>query len=273
MYSNESMLQFTGYTTIRLLPPGGMTDIFMARDPKKRPVVIRCLRDEFAQQRKWRKNFIRGAEILQDFDHPNIVRLIELNPDSFPPYMVLEYLNAKTLRSLILAKDTLITDHLLVLLRQMASALYYVHSMGYLHLDFKPDNLLVAEDPHVTLIDFDLITPRSRRPFRVKELGGTLFYLPPEAQRHRRLGERADIYAFGVTAYEMVKFHKPFSGETVEEARKAQLDASTPPTPIQSKETSIHPGLESIILKCLAKVPDDRYPSMSQVLKALDSLA
>lgn len=265
------MYQFPGYTTIRRLPAGGMTDAYVARDTKKTPVVIRALREEFAKKRKWRNSFLESAAILSELDHPSIVRMRELH-DSPPYYMVVEYIESKSLRSLILNKDPMIDAHRLSMLRQMASALYYMHSKGYLHLDFKPDNLLVRDDASVVLIDFDLATARMKRPPRLRELDGTPFYMPPESLRRRRVDELCDIYAFGITAYEMINYHKPFQADTLQLARRAQANPSSKPIPFRTGITNVPPALQDLVLKCLAKNPGDRYPSMSLVLKDLDDL-
>lgn len=248
-----------------------MTDAYLARDSRKRSVVIRCLREELARKRKWRKSFLQGAEVLQNFDHPNIVKVVETK-DEFPYYMVVEYVESKSLRSLILNKDPLIGSHRLFMLRQMASALYYIHQQGYLHLDFKPDNLLIREDASVVLIDFDLAIPRQSRPQKLKDLDGTPFYMPPESLRRHRVDDLCDIYAFGITAYEMINYHKPFQADTLKKARHAQANPTAKPIPFRSGLTNVPADLQNLVFKCLAKDPKDRYPSMSLVLKDLEDL-
>ena len=265
-------MNLLGHTVVRRLPLGGMTEIYIVLDEQRNRLVIRRMREEFAHQRRWRKAFERGAKILASLDHPHIVKLLSHGVDEGVPFMVLEYVDAENLRTLLLARKDLLTTHLLHLLRQLASTLYYVHSMGFLHVDFKPENILVSAEAHVTLIDFDLSVRKRQRQTRVKEVDGTPFYLPPEALLHHRLDERADIYALGVTAYEMVTFHKPFRGETLREAHAAQTAAGVEPAPLALDSAKLPRALEALILKCLAKDPADRYPSMSLVLKALDNL-
>jgi eukaryotic-like serine/threonine-protein kinase len=261
-----------GYTVVRRLHLGGMTDIYIVLNERQERLLIRRMREEYAHQRRWRRAFERGAEILRTLEHPHIVRLLSHGVDQNVPYMVMEYVEAENLRTLLLARHELLTTHLLHLLRQLASALYYVHSMGYLHVDFKPENILISPAAHATLIDFDLAVRKRQRQTRVKEVDGTPFYLPPEALLRHRLDERADIYAFGVTAYEMVNYHKPFRGETLREAHAAQTTVGVEPAPLLLDTTKLPHALEALILKCLAKDPADRYPSMSLVLKALDNL-
>ncbi len=257
---------------IRRLPPGGTTDIYVARGLDSQVVVIRLLRPEFASKKKWRQLFFQGFEIMQSLDHPNIVRGIAIGDDADLPYAVIEYIDSQTLRSQILHRDEIIPNNLLFLLRQMASALYHVHSMGYLHLDFKPDNILLDKEAHLTLIDFDLALPLQRQAIKLKELDGTPPYLPRETLLKHTVDERTDIYALGVTAFEMITHRKPFGGHSPKEARTAQTDMSLPPGPLAGRFGAVTSSLESLIYKCLAKDPKERYPAMSLVVKALDDL-
>lgn len=266
------MVEFDDYTILRRLDPGGMTEIYLASKKGSEPVILRCMRPEFARKRKWRKMFFHGAEILQVLDHPNVVRILDVKRSYPLPYMVLEYVPSRTLRSLILNRDAIIHHNLLLLMRQMAAALGHVHSSGFLHLDFKPENLLVDEKAHVTLIDFDLATRRRGRPARVRTLDGTPFYMPREMLLHRTVDERTDIYALGVTAYEMVVYRKPFGGYTLGEAQVAQADLTTLPDLLASNSDGVTTELQQVIFKCLAKEPAARYPSMGLVQKALESL-
>lgn len=266
------MEEFAGYTIIRRLPPGGMTDLYLALDRNKNRMVIRCLRDPYAGQRKWRKSFFRAAKILSEFDHPNIIRIYDASHVGKQPYMVLEYIEAQNLRSLILHRDEMMSHNALHIMRQMAEALYQVHRMGYLHLDFKPDNILVREDASAVLIDFDLVTKSKSRPVRLKRASGTPFYMPPETLAHNKVDERTDVYAWGVTAYEMLAFHKPFEANTIEKAHAAQTDKTSIPDRLKNHNPEVPDALESIILKCLAKAIEARYPSMGLVLKDLKLL-
>lgn len=265
-------MNLLGHTVVRRLPPGGMTDLYVVLNDQRQRRVIRRMRPAYAAQRRWRRAFERGAEILQSLDHPHIVKLISHGVEVDIPYMVLEYIDADNLRSLLLSRNPLLTSHRLHLLRQLASVLNYVHSMGFLHVDFKPDNILVNADAQVTLIDFDLAVRNRQRQTHIKEVDGTPFYLPPEVLLRHRLDQRADIYAFGVTAYEMVSFHKPFRGETLQAARTAQTTIGVKPEPLPQGAGKLPKALESLIFKCLAKDPADRYPSMSLVTQALDNL-
>ncbi len=266
--------EFAGYSIIRNLAGGGLTRLYVARDAQQNRVVIRQLTEDSARNRHIKKNFFHSAEILSKLRHPNIIRFISAGYQDKIPFMVLDYVESRTLRELILQRDALLANNVLSFMRQLAAALYYIHSNHYLHLDFKPENILVANDGHVYVIDFDLAMriPRWWWNRKIRQLPGTPSYMAPEMQKERLVDERSDIYSFGVTCYEMVTYHKPFEADKIEKARADQLDPNVPPIKPRQHNSAIPAALESLILKCLAKKPEDRYPSMSLVIRDLEAM-
>jgi len=266
--------EFAGYNVVRPLGSGGMTCLLLALDAHHRHVVIRYLREEFAKRWSYRRHFFDGAKVMQTLNHPHISRLIKTGYVGKVPYMVLEYIEAKTLRDVMLAKDHILTDNTLSLMRQLAALLSYIHSAGYLHLDFKPENLLVRADGVIFVIDFDLALP-IKRPWwcrRLRELPGTPAYVAPETLETHRVDARSDIYSLGVIFYEMLTFHKPYEADKLEQARAAQMNPAIPPTPLRQHNPQIAPAIEALVLKCLAKRPEDRYPSMSLVIRDMEKI-
>ena len=264
--------EFAGYSIVRNLSGGGMTRLFVALDSAQNRVVLRYLLENWARKWRFRKRFFHGAKVLSKLKHPQIVNLIKTGYEGRLPYMVLEFVESRTLRDLILYRDPLLTQNVLSLMRQMATALFYIHSQGFLHLDWKPENILVRPDGHIVVIDFDLALKRKRRPTRVKELPGTPSYIAPEALTRRVVDERSDIYSLGVTFYEMLTYHKPFEGDKIEQVRAAQIDPNIPPTRLRQYNPAVPVAMESLVLKCLAKQPDDRYPSLSLVIRDLEAI-
>jgi serine/threonine-protein kinase len=134
-----------------------------------------------------------------------------------------------------------------------------------MHLDFKPENVLVTRNGSVRLIDFDLAQPIPEEPVKLSKNPGTPGYMAPEQLSREPVGLRADIFAYGVATYEILTNHKPFPGETPAEILAAQLNEAGP-VPPREHNPAIPPPMEKVILKCLARDPDRRYPYMS-VLK------
>jgi len=266
--------EFAGYDVIRPLGGGGMTRLLLALDGHHRHVVVRYLLEEFARRWRYRRQFFRGAKVIQQLNHSQITRLIKTGYQGRVPYMVLEYIEGKSLRDLLLAKDHLLTDNTLSLMRQLAALLSYIHSAGYLHLDFKPENLMVRQDGVIFVIDFDLARP-IHCPWwcrRMRELPGTPAYVAPEVLHCHTVDVRSDIYSLGMVLYEMLTFHKPYENSRIDQELAAQANPAIPPTKPRHYNAQIAPALEQIVLKCLAKRPEERYPSMSLVIRDMEAI-
>ena len=147
-------------------------------------------------------------------------------------------------------------------------ALEQVHDSGFIHLDFKPENILVTRNAQVRLIDFDLAQPKPEEPRKMAGNPGTPAYMAPEHLQHLALDQRADVFAFGVTAYEVLTFAKPFPGDTPDEILRKQMNQEL----ISPRELNpgIPPAMEKIILKCLERDMAERYPYMSVVVRHLE---
>lgn len=264
--------EFAGYSITRRLASGGMTYLFVGVDAMQNRVVIRRLKPEYVRDRRTRTNFLHGAEVLAKLHHPNVVRLIKAGTYQDEPYTVVEYVEARNLRELILRKDPLVYQNILTIMRQMAAALSFVHLSGYLHLDFKPENLIVRNDGLVILIDFDLALERKPKPIKLSPLPGTFAYLPPETLTRSLVDDQTDIYAFGVTCYEMLTGHKPYEGVTLDDARRAQTDPNARPMRLRFHNVNVPPAMENLVFKCLAYRQEDRYPSISLVMRDLETM-
>lgn len=259
-----------GFNILEKLNRGGMADIYHVSDTAGHEFVLRVLLPEF----RWRwariRQFNWGCKVLSQLGpHPNIIRYYGTGRDEGLRYAVLEYIAGPNLRDKILRADPLLEIERLKLLRGMATGLAHVHEHGFIHLDFKPENVLVPEDYEPKLVDFDLSARRPRRPLRLKSLSGTLSYWAPEQILRQPIDERADIFAFGMTAYELVTGRKPFTGNTREEILEKYKDFKQHLVPPRSRVPALAVAIERVILKCLEKDPAHRYPSMRLVVRDL----
>ena len=264
--------EFAGYAITRRLASGGMTYLYVGVDSHQQRVVIRRIKPEYLRDKRVRTQFLHGAEILSKLHHPNLVRLLKAGTFQDEPFMVVEYVESRSMRELILKRDPMLTDNILTMFRQMAAALMAVHVGGYWHLDFKPENLIVRNDGLVVLVDFDLALERKSKPIKLSPLPGTSTYLPPETLLRSQVDDQTDIYGFGVTCYEMLTGHKPFEGITPEESKRLQLDPNAHPKRLRLHAVEVPQAMETLISKCLAYRQTDRYPSMSLVLRDLETL-
>lgn len=252
---------------------GGMSCLSLGVDAAQHRVLIRKLKPELAGERRMREAFAHGAAVLAKIHHPNVVRFVRAGmTEDHQLYTVLEYVDGHNLKELILSRSVLLKLNPLALIRQMAAALCAVHHAGFLHLDFKPENLMVTDDGRVVLVDFDLAHERKPKPFRIHPLPGTFAYLPPETIEHETVCEQTDIYAFGVTCYELLTYHKPFEADTVAQEHRQQLDAHAKPRSLSHFGVHVQPQLERVIFKSLARFPGDRYPSMALVQRDIETL-
>jgi len=136
-----------------------------------------------------------------------------------------------------------------------------------MHLDFKPENILVTRNGSVRLVDFDLALPKPDKPVKVSKNPGTPAYMSPQQLKREAFDARADIFSFGVMAYELLTYEKPFDGNNAEEILRKQLSGDL--VPMLELNPDIPPALEKIVSKCLQVDPDKRYPYMSVVVRDL----
>jgi serine/threonine-protein kinase len=250
-----------------LLNSGGMADIWMASDSRGKTFALRKLKKEMRFNFTARRRFSRGNKILSQLaGNDNIVGYIEHGSD----YLLMDYVEAENLKTLFARHDPILTENVAQILIDMAAGLSHVHENGFMHLDFKPENVLVSRNAAVRLIDFDTAQPIPKKPVRLSQNPGTPGYMAPEQLKREPLDARADIFAYGVSAYELLTNHKPFPGETPKEILAAQMDPAGP-VPLREHNPELPPALENVVLKCLERDPERRYPITGMMLRELQS--
>ena len=262
---------FAGFTILERINRGGTADIYLATDPVGNRYTLRVLLAELESNGPRARQFINGCKILTKMNHPNVVHLYQSGKQDGMPYAVLEHVEGWNLKEKILRNDDGLKSNRMRLLLGMAAALAHVHDRDYLHLDFKPENVLVNHEYDPKLIDFDLAVPRPDEPKRVAHPSGTVAYWAPEQIAKEPVDERADIFAFGVTAYEMLSGKKPITGTTREEILEKYSDFNRHLVPLRDRVPNVPPAIDRVIVKCLEKQVSRRYPSMSLVLRDLQT--
>ncbi len=250
-----------------LLNSGGMADIWLAADARGKVYALRRLKKELRFNFTARRRFARGNQILAQLSgSDNIVGYVEHGGD----YLLMDYVEAENLKSLFARQDPLLTENVAQILIDMAAGLNDVHENGYMHLDFKPENVLVSRNGAVRLIDFDMAQPLPERPVKFSKNPGTPGYMAPEQLQRQGIDGRADIFAYGVAAYELLTNKKPFPGDSPGEILAAQL-AEAGPVPLRELNPGVPPALEKVVGKCLEREPDRRYPFTGVLLRELQS--
>jgi serine/threonine protein kinase len=255
-----------------LINSGGMADIWLATNPQNQAYALRRMHDRLRFNFLAKKRFLRGCEVLSKIhNHEYVIGYFEHGKINGTPYLLMEYVESSNLKQLFVRSDPLLAAHLRTILIDMALALEHVHDSGFLHLDFKPENLLVSRNAKVRLVDFDLSQPKPDKPRKLWKYPGTPAYMAPEQLLRKPIDHRADIFAFGVAAYELMTRKRPFVGETGEEVLRKQLDRSWELIQPRQANPDIPVALERIILKCLERDPDKRYPFMSVLVRDLQA--
>jgi serine/threonine-protein kinase len=248
-----------------------MADIWLVTDERNKPYALRKLRDNLRFNFLARSRFKRGCQILSQLNESDfIVGYVEHGKADGIPYLLMDYVEADNLKQLFGRSDPVLAENVAQILIDMAIGLSHVHESGFMHLDFKPENVLITRNGNVQIIDFDLAQPIPEKPKRMSKNPGTPAYMAPEQLQRQAIDSRADIFAYGVAAYELVTNHKPFPGETPGEILERQLDQSGPMLP-RKYNPDILPALEKIILKCIEREPDKRYPYMSMLVRDLQN--
>jgi len=259
------------YTLHELINSGGMSAIWLATDDAGQQFAVRLMLHHSLFGFAEKKRFLTGCEVLRDIQgHGCIIGYIEHGKLSGELALVMEYVEGENLKLLMARQDPTLTEHIAQVLIDMAEALEHLHDAGFMHLDFKPENVVLTRNGSVRLVDFDLAQPIPNPPRRLAKNPGTPGYMAPEQLLRQPVDHRADIWAYGVTAYELLTFRKPFPGESPDDVLRRQLDRSEFARPRQLN-SDIPPALENIILKCLERDMAKRYPVTSLLVHDLRS--
>jgi len=254
-----------------LLNNGGMAEIWLVTDGRGKPFALRRLRGNLRFNLLARRRFLRGCEVLSRLNQSEyVVGYVEHGKMEGTLYMLMDYVEAENLKMLFARHDPVLTENVAQILIDMALGLADVHESGYMHLDFKPENVLVSRNGGVRLIDFDIAQPIPEKPKKLSKNPGTPAYMAPEQLQRKPIDPRVDIFAYGVAAYELLTNQKPFPGESPGEILARQLDPAGP-IPPRTHNPEIPAVLEKVVMKCLAREPDRRYPFMSVLVRDLQN--
>lgn len=249
------------YEIICSVGEGGMANVYLAYDViLNRKVAVKILRGDLAEDEKFVRRFQREAIAASSLNHPNIVEVYDVGEDDGKYFIVMEFVEGKTLKQLIKKRGALTLAEVVDIMLQLTSAIACAHESYIIHRDIKPQNVIILEDGRLKIMDFGIAAQlNSNELTQTNSVMGTVYYLPPEQANGTATTTKSDIYSLGILMYELVVGKVPFRGESPVEVAIKQMKESIPD--IVSYNPDIPQSIENIILKACAKNPKNRYDS------------
>ncbi len=260
------------YKLLSLLGKGGMGEVYKAVDTGDSSIVaIKLLSDALLEDPENHRRFHNEGRLLAGFSHPNIVKVLEIGESDKQSYIAMEYLSGGTLKEFLQKNHPLPEVQVQNLLLQIAGGIAEIHRHNIIHRDIKTGNIMLDESEKIRIMDFGL--SKSSLVTTMTNLGtvmGTLGYVAPEQITGTRIDHRVDIFSFGVTLYEMLLNKLPFSGEN-EMALIHAIFNYTPPL-LSDLRPDLSSEWHSILKKCLAKNPEQRFQTSEEIIEAIKAI-
>ncbi len=277
--TNKTLKQ---YTILEEIGKGGMGEVYLAKDSALgRKVAIKVLTENMEQDPSARERFVREARSAAALDHPFICKVYETGEHEGQAFLVMEYLEGKTLKERIEDEEVLTLRESIQITLEIAEALEKAHNSGIIHRDLKPANIILTPQGHVKVMDFGLakwveteeepdleqaLQTMTQHATLTEEgaIAGTLAYMSPEQARGKKLDRRSDIFSLGLMFYEMTTGRHPFMKTSGIETLSAILRDPTPPPQVRPK--SVNPQVAPLFRKALAKDKDKRYQDVKEFI-------
>jgi eukaryotic-like serine/threonine-protein kinase len=253
------------YEVGRLLGAGGMAEVFEGRDRLlARRVAIKVLQAQFARDPSFLIRFKREAQAAASLSHPNIVGVYDTGSEDGTHFIVMEYVDGRTLKDVIRAEGPLYPERAAEICEDVCSALAAAHARGLIHRDIKPGNVMLTPDGKVKVMDFGIARATTSETItQTAAVVGTAQYISPEQAQGQTVDFRSDLYSVGCCLYEMLTGTVPFTGATP--VAIAYRHVREDPTPPRMLNPDVPPPLEAIVLKAMAKLPDNRYQTAAEL--------
>ncbi len=270
----DTFYRFDGYEIIEELGVGATATVYKARDVHlNRLVALKVIHKELTKNEEFLKRFYQEARIIATIDHPAIVKIYHINPDSERPYLIEELVEGKNLKEIITERSPVFPDEIaLFVLFRIVSGLKEVHRKGIIHRDLKPENILIGNDGSVKIVDFGLAhLPGVERLTISGMLLGSLAYASPEQIRGEQITPASDIFSLGVVFYQFITGVHPFD-DSMNGEITALINSilNKRAEPISNLIPYVSPGVEKIILKMLEQDPENRYRDAGELFDEIE---
>jgi serine/threonine-protein kinase len=249
------------------LGQGGMAEVFRGRDTRLgRDVAIKVLRAELAGDPTFLARFRREAQSAASLNHPNIVSVYDTGDDNGVPFIVMEYVEGRTLREILRTQGRMLPQRALEIVADVCAALEHAHEQGIVHRDIKPANVMLTSNGTVKVMDYGIaraITASTATMTQTAAVIGTAQYLSPEQARGEHVDARSDVYSTGCLLYELLTHQPPFTGDSP--VAVAYQHVREDPTLPSVVNPDVEPAAEAVVMKAMAKNPGNRYQTAAEM--------
>lgn len=257
------------YQIVKTIGEGGMANVYLANDKiLDRKVAIKVLRGDLANDEKFIRRFQREAQSVANLSHPNIVEVYDVEEEEGQHYIVMEYIEGKTLKQLLQKRGSLTLSEVIDIMLQLTDGLAHAHDAYIIHRDIKPQNIMIQDDGLVKITDFGIaMALNATQLTQTNSVMGSVHYLPPEQANGKSSTIKSDIYSLGILMYELITGSVPFKGDNAVEIALKHLKEKIPS--IRRQNPTIPQSVENIVLRATAKNPKNRYDSVKDMNKDL----
>ena len=253
------------YEVVKSIGEGGMANVYLAQDTiLDRKVAIKVLRGDLSSDDKFIRRFQREALSVSNLSHPNIVEVYDVGEEDGQHYIVMEYIDGKTLKQLLKKRESLTLSEVIDIMTQLTDGISHAHESYIIHRDIKPQNIMIEDDGRVKITDFGIaMALNATQLTQTNSVMGSVHYLPPEQASGKSATIKSDIYSMGILMYELLTGSVPFKGDNAVEIALKHMKEKIPS--IRKQDPSIPQSVENILLKATAKNPRNRYDSAKEM--------
>ncbi len=253
------------YEIVKSIGEGGMANVYLANDTiLDRKVAVKVLRGDLSGDDKFIRRFQREALAVSNLSHPNIVEVYDVGEEDGEHYIVMEYIEGKTLKQLLKKRESLTLTEVIDIMTQLTDGIAHAHESYIIHRDIKPQNIMIEDDGRIKITDFGIaMALNATQLTQTNSVMGSVHYLPPEQASGKSASIKSDIYSLGIMMYELLTGSVPFKGDNAVEIALKHMKDKIPS--IRKQDPSIPQSVENIILKAAAKNPRNRYDSAKEM--------
>ena len=253
------------YEIVKSIGEGGMANVYLANDKiLDRKVAVKVLRGDLSSDDKFIRRFQREALSVSNLSHPNIVEVYDVGEEDGEYYIVMEYIEGKTLKQLLKKRESLTLTEVIDIMTQLTDGISHAHESYIIHRDIKPQNIMIQDDGRIKITDFGIAMDLNATQLtQTNSVMGSVHYLPPEQASGKGATVKSDIYSMGILMYELLTGTVPFKGDNAVEIALKHMKDKIPS--IRKQDPSIPQSVENILLKATAKNPRNRYDTAKEM--------